>query len=76
MRAEVTRWFGVSLLKALYTPQLWTSVGDNNYGFGIEPYPDAIWICDSTLRLSSDYTSLNMMGLIVLLVAAIFIIIV
>ena len=76
MRAEVTRWFGVSILEALHIPELWTSAGDNDFGFGIVPYPDAIWICDSTLRLSSDYTSLNMMGLIVLLVAAIFIIIV
>lgn len=74
-RAEVTRWFGVSMLYTLNWAQVLTSGTDNDWGFGIFRYPDWVSTCDNTLRTSAEYTSLNLIGLIVLFIAAILIII-
>ena len=78
-RAEVTRWFGVSMLYRLYSAQIFTSGQDNNWGFGVSPIPSleggVHWVCSQTLRMSSAYTSLNFAALIGLVVLAIIIII-
>lgn len=44
-----------------------TSGTDNNWGFGILVYPDNIWVCDSTLRYSSEHTSVKLSNLVIIL---------
>ena len=77
-RAEVTRWFGLTMLYRLYSAQIFTSGVDNDWGFGVVPIPSqegpVHWVCSSTLRMSSAYTAVNfagVLGLIILSVAII-----
>ena len=62
-RVEVTRWFGISILRALQIPQMFTSEGENDWGLGIIRLTDDVWVCDSTLRTSASYTAINVVGL-------------
>lgn len=48
--------------------EVFTSGTDNDWGYGIQKFSDAVWICDSTLRSSSDYTSADVVGIIALVV--------
>ena len=80
-RAEVTRWFGFSILFRLYSAKTFTSGSDNDWGSGIIPLPTfdegaVHWVCYSTLRTSSQYTSLNLDALIIAITISIFIIVV
>lgn len=80
-RAEVTRWFGFSVLFRLYSAQTFTSGSDNDWGSGIIPLPTfeegaVHWVCSSTLRSSSQYTSLNLDALIIIITISVFIIVV
>lgn len=61
-RSEVTRWFGTVILNLLYTAQVFTSGSDNDWGFGIQQYSPDIWLCNQTLRLTSDFISVNLTG--------------
>lgn len=62
-RVEVTRWFGISILRALHSPELFTSKNENDWGFGIDRLADDAWVCDSTLRIAASYTAINIVGL-------------
>ena len=78
-RAEVTRWFGTVILNILYSAQTYTSGTDNDWGYGVEPFPPSPnapqhWVCSSTLRASSKYASFNLNALIVLLSVCAFVI--
>jgi hypothetical protein len=67
-RQEVTRWFGIGILFALNLAQLATS-GVNDWGGGIWDFKNATghhFVCDGTLRITSDYTSVNLLGLLIL----------
>jgi hypothetical protein len=78
-RAEVTRWFGTVILYILYSAQMYTSGTDNDWGYGVQPFPPSPnepqhWVCSSTLRTSSKYTSINLNALIVMLSICAFVI--
>lgn len=65
-RIEVTRWFGVVMLYILNSAYMFTSGTDNNWSFGIRRFPDADWVCDSTLRYDSRYTSVKVSNLLII----------
>ena len=67
-RAEVTRWFGVQMLYTLYIAQQLTSGTLNDAGEGITIYPDDVWWCCNTLRISQEYVSFYVIPLVVILV--------
>jgi len=77
-RAEVTRWFGVSMLYRLYSAQIFTSGVENDWGFGVSPIPslesNQHWVCSKTLRIAPTYASLNFTALIGLAVFAVIIV--
>lgn len=66
-RSEVTRWFGVIMLNLLYAAQVFTSGSNNDWGFGIREYSDDTWLCNQTLRLTSDFIAVNLSGAILLI---------
>jgi hypothetical protein len=66
-KIEVTRWFGVTVLNILNSAYILTSGTDNNWDFGIRAFPDNVWVCDSTLRFSSEYTSVKLFNLVTIL---------
>jgi hypothetical protein len=71
-RIELTRWFGVSVIYSLYLAQMVTSGTDNDRGFGIMPFPSnpTHWVCSGTLRISSEFTSLDLTSIILFIVGA------
>jgi hypothetical protein len=77
-RAEVTRWFALTMLYRLYSAQIFTSGVDNDWGFGVVPIQSleglVHWVCSSTLRMSSTYTSINFAGVIGLLILSLIIV--
>ena len=77
-RRELVRWFSTTMLYRLYSAQIFTSGVDNDWGFGIWPIQSlespVHWVCFSTLRISSTYTSLDIAGLIGIIILSITII--
>jgi hypothetical protein len=65
-RIEVTRWFGVAMLYVLNTAYMFTSGTANNWRFGIQRFADAAWVCDSTVRYNSGYTSVKLFNLLII----------
>ena len=66
-RGEVTRWFGITVLYTLNMAKLFTSGTDNDWGFGIEKFPDQFWICGKTLRIDPLYVSVYVAPLLIIL---------
>ena len=64
-RTEVTRWFGVAILKLLNTANVLTGT-DNDWGFGISLSEDSSYFCDKTLRISPSYVSVYLGALLLL----------
>lgn len=66
-RIEVTRWFGVAMLYILNTAYMFTSGTTNNWRFGIQRFADSAWVCDSTLRYDSGYTSVKVSNIVIII---------
>ena len=64
-RTEVTRRFGVAILKLLNTANVLTGT-DNDWGFGISLSEDSSYFCDKTLRISPSYVSVYLGALLLL----------
>ena len=66
-RTEVTCWFGITVLYSLNMAKMFTSGTDNDWGFGIEQWPDQFWFCDKTLRIDPLYVSVYIVPLLIIL---------
>ena len=72
-KIEVTRWFGIAILNILNAAYITTSGRQNNWDFGTIQFPDMAWVCDGTLRFSTDYTSVKLVNLITVILLVIII---